>query len=151
MQRLNILLITIFLFFSAYDSHARAPEKRVFEPRVNPKIGLTSIQIPDIYFKRGKSALLLTLNPWLKEFVDFVKEHSEVRILLEGHTDNQEDPKHNMELSENRAKVVKKYLVEHGIADNRIELKGYGDTKPLNSQGTEALRKLNRRVEISRL
>jgi outer membrane protein OmpA-like peptidoglycan-associated protein len=137
MQRLNILLITIFLFFSAYDSQAQTPE-----------IG-DCLRLSHIYFKRGTSALLPTSIPLLNEFANFMKKYSKVMIRLEGHTDNLENPKHNMELSENRAKVVKKYLVEQGITENRIELKGYGDTKPLaNDQGKKAIRRLNRRVEF---
>jgi outer membrane protein OmpA-like peptidoglycan-associated protein len=77
-----------------------------------------------------------------------MNKYPTVRIRLEGHTDNQGNPVANKELSENRVKETKKYLVEHGIADNRIEWVGYGGTRALNSNRVEALRKLNRRVEV---
>jgi outer membrane protein OmpA-like peptidoglycan-associated protein len=76
-----------------------------------------------------------------------MKEHPAVRIRLEGHTDNQGDANLNAELSENRAKEVKKYLVGQGIDDNRIEWIGYGGKRPMNTNTTEYLRQKNRRVE----
>jgi outer membrane protein OmpA-like peptidoglycan-associated protein len=106
------------------------------------------LELSHIYFERGKSALLNTSMPELNDLVSFMNKYPTVRIRLEGHTDNQGNPLANKELSENRVKETKKYLVEHGIAEDRIEWVGYGGERALNSNRVEALRKLNRRVEV---
>jgi outer membrane protein OmpA-like peptidoglycan-associated protein len=108
------------------------------------------LQLSHIYFERAKYNLLTTSFPELNDLVTFMKKYSTVRIKLEGHTDNQGNPLRNLELSENRAKEVKKYLVEQGIDYNRIEWIGYGGQKPIysNSNADEYLRQKNRRVEI---
>jgi outer membrane protein OmpA-like peptidoglycan-associated protein len=106
------------------------------------------LELSHIYFERGKSALLNTSMPELNDLVSFMNKYPTIRIRLEGHTDNQGNPLANKELSENRVKETKKYLVEHGIAEDRIEWVGYGGERALNSNRVEALRKLNRRVEV---
>jgi outer membrane protein OmpA-like peptidoglycan-associated protein len=108
------------------------------------------LQLSHIYFERAKYNLLTTSFPELNDLVTFMKKYATVRIKLEGHTDNQGNPQLNLELSENRAKEVKKYLVEQGIDENRIEWIGYGGQKPIysNANADEYLRQKNRRVEI---
>ena len=54
----------------------------------------------------------------------------------------------NVELSKDRVESVKKYLISKGIADNRMQTKGYGSLKPLVENTNEDKRKLNRRVEF---
>lgn len=68
---------------------------------------------------------------------------------IAGHTDNIGDPRLNLALSENRAKVIANYLVRKGIDDNRITTKGYGGTHPIADNTIESERQKNRRVEIT--
>jgi outer membrane protein OmpA-like peptidoglycan-associated protein len=105
-------------------------------------------QLNNIYFERSKFKLLAASTPKLNDLVTFMKKYSTVRIRLEGHTDNVGDPKKNLELSENRAKEVKKYLVDQGIDENRIKWIGYGGQRPINNNANEFLRQKNRRVEV---
>jgi outer membrane protein OmpA-like peptidoglycan-associated protein len=108
------------------------------------------LQLSHIYFERAKSNLLSTSLPELNDLVTFMKRYPTVRIRLEGHTDIQGNPELNLELSENRAKEIKKYLVDQGIEENRIEWIGYGGQRPIhsNANAEESLRQKNRRVEI---
>ena len=106
------------------------------------------LQLSHIYFERAKFNLLPASLPELNDLVIFMKRYPGLRIRLEGHTDNQGNPERNVELSENRAKEVKKYLVDQGIDENRIEWIGYGSQRPIYSDGDESLRQKNRRVEI---
>jgi outer membrane protein OmpA-like peptidoglycan-associated protein len=124
-----------------------AAKSEVFNKSMTVRVG-QKLELNHIQFERSKSILLPEAIPQLNDLVTFMKNNPTVRIRLEGHTDTHGDPERNKELSENRVKEVKKYLVENGIADNRIELIGYGGTKPLNSDRVEALSKLNRRVEV---
>jgi outer membrane protein OmpA-like peptidoglycan-associated protein len=106
------------------------------------------MKLSHIYFERSKYNLLVTSFPELNDLVTFMKKYPTVRIRLEGHTDNVGNPQRNLELSENRAKEVKKYLVEQGIDENRIECIGYGGQRPTYSNADEKLRAKNRRVEV---
>lgn len=78
----------------------------------------------------------------------WMKTNPEVRLVLEGHTDNQGSAVHNRSLSQARAESVKKALVERGIASDRIAAKGYGPDRPAASNSTEEGRALNRRTEM---
>jgi outer membrane protein OmpA-like peptidoglycan-associated protein len=106
------------------------------------------LQLSHIYFERAKFNLLSASLPELNDLVTFMKRYPTVRIRLEGHTDNQGDPQLNLELSENRAKAIKKYLVDQGIDENRIEWIGYGGQRPIHSNTNENFRPKNRRVEV---
>ncbi len=67
------------------------------------------------------------------------------------HTDNIGQPGYNMKLSEARAEAVKAWLVAHGVAAARVTSRGYGDTRPLVPNDTDADRFKNRRVELRRV
>ncbi len=78
-----------------------------------------------------------------------MQEHPTAEIELAGHTDNQGDFDENLRLSKQRVDVVKEYLVKNGVAANRISTRGFGPTRPIASNNSEATRKLNRRVEMT--
>jgi len=67
---------------------------------------------------------------------------------VEGHTDSVGSETYNMDLSIRRATAVKNLLVQRGVAENRIEVIGFGKTMPVATNDTEAGRMKNRRVEI---
>jgi outer membrane protein OmpA-like peptidoglycan-associated protein len=71
------------------------------------------------------------------------------RIEVHGHTDDVGTAAYNLQLSERRAEAVKRYLVESGIEEEIITVKGFGKTSPLGSGTTEQDRARNRRVEIA--
>lgn len=71
------------------------------------------------------------------------------KIIIAGHTDSVGDAKYNMRLSQSRARAVKQYLVDKfKIAPSLIETAGYGDSRPIATEGTTEGRQKNRRVEI---
>ena len=87
--------------------------------------------------------------PALNQLAEMLKENRYLRIRISGHTDNQGDEKLLLELSDDRAKAIKAYLVgKHKIDENRIETIGYGATRAVNDNSSDALRKQNRRVEV---
>ena len=79
---------------------------------------------------------------------DFLRSKPNVRILIEGHTDNIGGHPLNDKLSLNRAESVKAYLSKSGISSDRIKTIGYGKRRPLASNKSEFGRRLNRRTEI---
>lgn len=83
----------------------------------------------------------------LSPFVEFLKNYPNVTVEIQGHTDSDGDDKHNFILSENRAKSIKKYLVNKGIQNNRISAVGYGENSPKYPNDTDENKQLNRRIE----
>ena len=75
-----------------------------------------------------------------------MQHHPTLRIELGGHTDNVGNAAANQKLSEQRAKAVYDYLVQHGIAAGRLSYKGYGQTQPVADNSTADGRRQNRRT-----
>jgi OOP family OmpA-OmpF porin len=69
-------------------------------------------------------------------------------LILSGHTDNVGSEDFNLKLSSKRAEAVKNYLINKGIAAERITAKGFGETMPIAPNDTEENRAINRRVEF---
>ena len=84
----------------------------------------------------------------LDNFAAFLKRYPKLMLTVEGHTDNIGDLKLNLTLSEERAQAVMKYLVDKGIAANRIQAKGYGSSRPLINDNSTSGHLQNRRVEF---
>jgi OmpA-OmpF porin, OOP family len=102
-----------------------------------------------ILFATGKAELQGESRPVLKEIASTMKKYGDLKILIEGHTDNVGAAASNLTLSDARAAAVKAALVsEFGIDGGRITTKGFGDTKPAAPNATAVGRAQNRRVEI---
>ncbi|MEP7344546.1 MAG: OmpA family protein [Gemmatimonadaceae bacterium] len=102
-----------------------------------------------ILFATGKSDLQPESRPVLKEIAETMKQHGDLKILIEGHTDNVGVAASNLTLSDSRAAAVKAALISNFGADgSRITTKGLGDTKPSVPNTTPEGRSQNRRVEI---
>lgn len=115
---------------------------------INLSVG-ASIEINNIYFEQSKAIVLTKSNRQLHKLYMVMKNSPNLHIKIEGHTDNVGDEKSLKQLSQERADAIKHYLVNRkGIDASRIEVFGYGSKKPLNDNSTDALRSLNRRVEI---
>jgi outer membrane protein OmpA-like peptidoglycan-associated protein len=77
-----------------------------------------------------------------------MRENKLIKINISGHTDNFGGEAYNTALSKNRAEAARKYLIRSGIDPSRIQIAGYGASKPLADNATNSGRKLNRRTEI---
>jgi outer membrane protein OmpA-like peptidoglycan-associated protein len=105
-----------------------------------------------IYFDTGSDRLRPESSPTLKEIAAMLKEHADLRLAIEGHTDNVGQAAANQTLSEARAAAVRKTLVDtYGIDASRLESKGLGATKPVGANDTPEGRQSNRRVELVKL
>lgn len=107
-----------------------------------------SIRLKSVLFKLGESELMPESYAELNALVRQMKKHTEIEILLEGHTDITGDATENLQLSIDRVDACKRYLVQQGITPFRIQTKGYGSSKPLIRKGSEKEREANRRVEV---
>jgi outer membrane protein OmpA-like peptidoglycan-associated protein len=77
--------------------------------------------------------------------------YPEVRIEIRGHTDSQGPAAFNLQLSQKRAESVRQYLINGGIAADRITAIGVGEEEPISSNATAEGRSQNRRIEFKRL
>ncbi|MFA7494996.1 MAG: OmpA family protein [Acidithiobacillus sp.] len=102
-------------------------------------------------FDFNQAALSPDAQTTLVSLIRLLKQHPTLRIRLEGHTDQVGSASYNQKLSLNRATAVKKALMAQGIASQRLDVVGYGDTRPLASNTTEIGRAQNRRVEVVKL
>ncbi len=105
------------------------------------------ITLHNILFNTDESVLLPQSYNDLHKLIDLLNAHPTMKIELRGHTDNQGTMEHNRRLSEERAKSVMEYLVEHGIDRQRLSWKGFGKTRPIDTNETPEGRQHNRRVE----
>lgn len=103
-----------------------------------------------ILFDTGKATLKPESLPTLKKILSLLNEDQELRFSIEGHTDNQGGKGINGPLSEKRAAAVMAWLEAKGIDGGRLKAAGFGDTRPIDSNGTAEGRANNRRVEFVR-
>lgn len=102
-----------------------------------------------VYFATGKAAVLPKSDTLLKQVARVLNEHPDVKlVIVEGHTDNVGRADKNLALSQARADAVRTKLIGFGVAGERLEAKGYGDTKPMEDNKTPKGREANRRVEF---
>lgn len=113
-----------------------------------PIVEAKPVILKNVFFETAKADLrpesLLELNR-LKKLLD---ENPQLRIQLNGHTDNVGADEDNLMLSEARARAVYNYLVEKGIDATRLQSKGYGETQPIDTNDTKEGRQNNRRTEF---
>lgn len=102
----------------------------------------------NIFFATGSARLLSTSNKALNEIAKIMKDDPNLKLDIDGHTDNVGKDESNMTLSQNRANSVKAYLVKQGVDESRLNATGYGETQPIADNKTAAGRAKNRRVEM---
>lgn len=102
-----------------------------------------------ILFATGSDEIRAESRPTLDEIGAMLREHADLKLLIEGHTDNVGNGRDNQALSEKRAAAVKAALVaRYGIDAARLETKGFGASKPAGSNDSPEGRQQNRRVEL---
>jgi len=104
-----------------------------------------------ILFDVNKSTIKGESMGTINEIVKMMKEHSDLKFSIEGHTDSDGDDSFNQKLSEQRADAVKKVLTQSGIDGSRLKTKGWGETKPVDSNSTPEGKANNRRVEFIKI
>ena len=101
-----------------------------------------------VFFATDKSNILPASFDLLNEVVAVLKERPTMKLRIEGHTDSRGTLEHNMKLSEARAASVRNYLIQAGIAAERLTSEGFGPTRPIGDNKTDAGREKNRRTEF---
>ncbi len=128
-------------------------------PAPPPSPGLSTIAVSPsgelvlpsaIHFRVGSEQLLPDSEPTLQRIVEFMRERPDVALLrVEVHADSMGSSSYNMAMTEKRALVVGKWLLNHGADCARLDTAGYGDTRPIAPNTTEEGRAQNRRTVFS--
>ena len=139
-----------YLFYTEFYNMPAIQRDRPIELIIDlEKIELgNSVVLKNIFFDTDKSDIKDESKQELEKLIDFLSENNSIRIEISGHTDNVGDSKHNMVLSENRAKSVCDFLTNNGIEKSRLTYKGFGDTQPIKQNNTDENRAKNRRTEF---
>jgi outer membrane protein OmpA-like peptidoglycan-associated protein len=107
------------------------------------------VAVYGVLFDFNKSTLQPASEPVLQKILDLLKRTPALKLEIQGHTDNVGNDAYNQTLSEARAKAVVTWLTQNGVAAVRLTAKGYGKTRPIADNATDAGRAKNRRVEIA--
>jgi outer membrane protein OmpA-like peptidoglycan-associated protein len=102
----------------------------------------------DVTFDTNSTVVRPGLQSELNRVAGVMNQYPNTLVRVEGHTDSKGSDQYNMDLSNRRAIAVKNLLVQRGIADNHVDVIGYGETMPVATNDSEAGRQKNRRVEI---
>ncbi|MDR0820418.1 MAG: peptidoglycan-associated lipoprotein Pal [Endomicrobium sp.] len=121
------------------------------EPSIRGNYSDRDINLNIIYFDFDKNDLIKDSMEILKENADYLKSNPDIKVVLEGHTDERGTTEYNLSLGQRRALKVKEYYTQLGVAANRIATISYGREKPVDFRKNELGWANNRRVETKLL
>lgn len=139
-----------YLFYSDNFLLSRHSPDSTYEKNIalQPIEVNATVVLNNIFFDVNKFDLKPESQVELDKLVQLLTDNPTLKLEISGYTDNSGTPADNLVLSNNRAKAVVNYLLNKGIATNRLSSKGYGETKPVADNNTEAGRAQNRRTEM---
>lgn len=113
------------------------------------KEGLENVDLSQVAFERGSASLTANSRDALLQLVLVLRTYPQFRIRVSGHTDNTGRAEVNLRISRQRASAVADFLIDHNVGENQVVAQGYGATRPVADNSTEAGRAANRRIEIN--
>lgn len=122
-------------------------EQLVYNLKLQKIEQMMIMQLKDIYFELNSAEIMESSYEAVNRVVDLMNYNPNLQIELSAHTDDQGSTAYNNRLSQKRGEAVKNYIVLKGIAPERIQAIGYGETRPLVPNDSEEHRAINRRVE----
>ena len=106
------------------------------------------VTLEDVLFEVNGAELQPGAQVELLRLVEYLEQHPDRKILIEGHTDNSGSSEYNLQLSDLRAQSVESFLIGSGVPADRVRSIGYGETRPEAPNDSATGRQQNRRVEI---
>lgn len=130
------------------DAKDKCPDSPANKPVDANGCTIESVVLKNVHFETNSSELTAGSSVELDKAVAAMKKFPDLQIEIQAHTDSMGDTGYNQSLSEKRADSVRDYMTGKGVAANRMEAKGYGESQPVADNSTKAGRQTNRRVEI---
>jgi outer membrane protein OmpA-like peptidoglycan-associated protein len=130
--------------YNGFEDFDGAPDERPFIVKDE------KIVLKGIVFRSGSATLTSASYPALDELWTFLRQTSEARVEIHGHTDSQGDEQVNLRLSARRAESVRDFLVARGVESDRVVTVGFGEAKPIADNYYAETRSANRRIEVLR-
>lgn len=139
-----------YLFYSDRFELAAQPADSTYTNNIllQPIRINSSLELKNILYETNSFQLNPSSYVELDKLVQLLQDNPSVKVQINGHTDNVGKPADNLLLSTNRAKSVVAYLVSKGVVATRLTAKGFGSSKPIADNSTEAGRAKNRRTEL---
>lgn len=139
-----------YLFHSENFSlkNALPDQPYVINVKLQPVQAGEVLTLKNIFFESGSAALLGSSQTELHKLLELMQKNPTMTIQVSGHTDNVGAETDNQKLSLARALSVKNFLIQNGISESRITYKGFGESKPIDTNDTESGKANNRRTEI---
>jgi outer membrane protein OmpA-like peptidoglycan-associated protein len=106
------------------------------------------VNVSDVLFDTDKATLKPGAREKLARVAGILASHPDLHIQIEGHADSRGSEEYNLQLSERRAESVRAYLVEQRVSPTAVGTAGFGESRPVATNGTSAGRQQNRRVEL---
>jgi outer membrane protein OmpA-like peptidoglycan-associated protein len=107
------------------------------------------VTLGDVLFDTGRANLKAGNLQNMYPLVEYLRNHTDTRVKIEGHTDDRGSADYNANLSQMRAEAVANLLIANGIAPERISVQGMGEDYPVATNSTASGRQQNRRAEVT--
>ncbi len=131
------------------EQRAREARQRQEASSMSEAARKAAFEDEEIHFDFDKYVLTPQAMMVLDDKAAYLREHPEVRVLVEGHCDDRGSNEYNLALGDRRANSAKNYLVKSGVAESRITTISYGEEQPLCMQQNESCWYRNRRGHFS--
>lgn len=106
------------------------------------------VMLQPVYFDFDRADLREDARNVLDRKLEILQHHGDIRIRVEGHADERGSDEYNIALGQRRAAAVKRYFVQRGIAENRVEIVSFGEERPVCAEHEESCWWRNRRAEF---
>ena len=138
----------VFVGLSSANFHDVLPEFQRCISELLP-YGYDELKNETVHFAHNQYKLSDQARQLLSRIANYARYDDKVDIQIQGHTDSRGWRRYNQRLSEKRANSVKQYFVQNGVAEKQLDVKAFGERKPVASNRREAGRAKNRRVEVT--
>jgi MYXO-CTERM domain-containing protein len=127
------------------------PANQGCKRRQRVRLAATKLEILEtVFFQNNRAGIQRRSHALLRDVAQVLNAHPEIQhVRVEGHSDDRGNDTYNLQLSQRRADEVVAFLVKQGVAKERLEAIGYGETKPLVLNDSKKNRAINRRVEFN--
>ncbi|BEQ13470.1 OmpA family protein [Desulfoferula mesophila] len=129
----------------------KAMKQSISSKAIFDQLSQKGFMVIDVHFDTAKAIIKPESYPLIDQVAGMLKQHPELKVSVEGYTDNVGSPQANQKLSEARAQAVVAALTAKGVAASRLQAKGWGEQKPVADNATAAGQALNRRVELRKM